>query len=493
MPNTTHAQMWQRALRVLIILAYVAIAGMYAAYTPAWQAPDEPAHYNYIRYLAESGRLPVLQPGDYNQEYLETIKARRFPSDMPIAPIRYEFHQPPLYYLLATPIYWVTRGRLIPLRFFSILLGVGLLLVTYAMIRLIFPKRVNLALGGMAFVAFLPQHVAMSAAVNNDILGELILASCVALSLSHMLDHAAPNRRRLLALGILMGLGTLTKTTAYLVLPLALLAIVWRGLQRKENLGRPLVYTFTPAALLGLPWWIRNWSVYGPWDILGLGRHNVVVVGQPRTSEWLGRMGLGALLKQGGMTTFRSFWGQFGWMGVLMDSRIYAMLAILSGVVAIGCAWGVWRLWHPLRKDAGISRLQWSALGLLATWILLTIASYLWYNLTFVQHQGRYLFPALPAWGLCFAWGLDQALRSRPSRWIGGLLLGLALAYVALGVTRGHVGKWGTILSASAGVVLIANSLLPRRWHGPIVALAYVGMGGLDLLALFRFIIPQLS
>ena len=78
---------------------------------PAWQAPDEPAHYNYIRYLAETGRFPVLQMGDYPHDYLEEIKSRRFPPDLSIDPIRYEYHQPPLYYSLAAPVYLLAKGR----------------------------------------------------------------------------------------------------------------------------------------------------------------------------------------------------------------------------------------------------------------------------------------------------------------------------------------------------------------------------------------------
>ena len=47
-----------------IILIYLILGLLYALYTPAWQAPDEPAHYNYVQYLAEQRRFPVLKPGD---------------------------------------------------------------------------------------------------------------------------------------------------------------------------------------------------------------------------------------------------------------------------------------------------------------------------------------------------------------------------------------------------------------------------------------------
>ena len=49
----------------LVVVLYLALATAYAVYTPAWQAPDEPAHYNYVRYLAEEHRFPVLKAGDF--------------------------------------------------------------------------------------------------------------------------------------------------------------------------------------------------------------------------------------------------------------------------------------------------------------------------------------------------------------------------------------------------------------------------------------------
>ncbi len=474
----------------LIVVFYVILASLYAVYTPAWQSPDEPAHYNYIRHLAETGRPPVLRMGDYDQAYLEEIKARRFPPDMSIAPIRYESHQPPLYYLLATPIYWIGGGRLLPLRLFSVALGACFLLVTYLLIRRVFPRRVDLALGGTAFVAFLPQHVAMSAAVNNDILAELILAGCVVLSLAYMRggDDEQTARGQLLSLSLLMGLGFWTKTAAYLALPLVLLAILWRGVTRGRLPGRHLLWGLGPGLLLGLPWWARNWIVYGPGDVLGLRRHGEVVVGQPRTAEWLGQMGALSFLRQAAATTFRSFWGQFGWMGVLMDSRIYLALGILSGIALVGCLWALWAL---LRSEERAAYGQ--PLGFLFAWLLLTVAAYVWYNLTFVQHQGRYLFPALPVWGLCFALGMDQALRARASRWLAGGWLVLAAAAVGVGLLRGRLHKWFIALSGGAGIALGVNALLNGRLRCLGLFLIYVGLGVLDLLALFGFIVPQLT
>ena len=67
---------------------------------------------------------------------------------------------------------------------------------------------------------------------------------------------------------------------------------------------------------------------------------------------------------------------------------------------------------------------------LLALSALLTFLTFVGYNLTFVQHQGRYLFPALIPLGTAAALGLSMVARVLPQRiraWmIGALFAGLA-------------------------------------------------------------------
>ena len=52
-----------RLILAVILGLYLALGILFAANTPPWQAPDEPAHYNYVRYLAEQGNFPVLHMG----------------------------------------------------------------------------------------------------------------------------------------------------------------------------------------------------------------------------------------------------------------------------------------------------------------------------------------------------------------------------------------------------------------------------------------------
>lgn len=475
------------AVLVTILVAYLFIGASFALLTPPWQVPDEPAHYNYIRILAEERRLPVLEMGDFPAGYLETLKAQRFPPEMPIDPIRYESHQPPLYYLMAAPVFALTRGALVPLRLFSLVLGAGVILLAYAAVRGLFPRQPLLALGTAAFVAFLPQHVAMMAGVNNDSLAELILAAIVwQLILFLQAGNEEKMGRRAALLGGLIGLGLVTKTTDYLALPLAALALGLRWRRGCAGCGRLALLIFGPALLIGLPWWVRNAVTYGGLDLLGLGRHNWVVVGQPRTSEWLAAYGAAEVARRFVQTTFQSFWGQFGWMGVVLDQRIYAGLALVSGLVGLG-----WVLQLASTRPT-FTPAQRDGLILLAGLVLLTLTSYLWYNLTFVQHQGRYLFPALIPIGLGVTVGLRRVFQPDGARLAAALLLALLAGLVAFGLFTADLAGGPIVFVGLLAAVLGVAGWRGHSLTGPALAAFYAALAAFDGVALFGFILPAL-
>src|SRR5262249_32657323 len=114
-------------------------------------------------------------------------------------------------------------GSLTAMRLFSVLLGAGIIVAAWLLIRLVFPTRPVLAFATAAFVAFLPQHVAMMAGVDNDSLAELIVAltlfACVVYLQSPTIPHTGEGEgtRGTLhpfLLGLLMGVAFLTKITA---------------------------------------------------------------------------------------------------------------------------------------------------------------------------------------------------------------------------------------------------------------------------------------
>src|SRR5947199_10872128 len=84
-----------KGCRILLLAVYLALAAGFNLAMPVGGAPDEGAHAEYVRTVAEEGRLPVLD--------LSTSNNAQDPNG-------YEAHQPPLYYLLAAPAWRLAKA-----------------------------------------------------------------------------------------------------------------------------------------------------------------------------------------------------------------------------------------------------------------------------------------------------------------------------------------------------------------------------------------------
>lgn len=473
---------------VLIVLAYLAIGAAYSILTPEWQVPDEPAHYNYIRQVA-AGNLPEIKVGDYDQEYLEWLKTEGFPADQAVDSIQYEDHQPPLYYLLAAPVFCLFGGALIPLRLFSVLLGAGVILVTGLITRRLYPSRPTVQFMAVSVAAFIPQHIAMMAGVNNDSLAELLVATAL-LSAVLVIDAEKPPHPCLL--GLLVGAAFVTKIQAYIVAPTLMLAglIRWRrdtGKGWRWFVGWVLC-VFGPALLIGGMWWVRNLITYGGLDWMGLDRHNIVVVGQPTTAGWIADHGIAATLTRFFQFTFQSFWGMFGWMAVPMSARAYQVVGAWSAATACGLfdeALASGR-WSRYRKVWMMQRPGWPAL-LLTTSALLTFSGYIWWNLGYVQHQGRYLYPALVPIAVAAGVAWNRLTQKVTARLTGTLLLIVALVAAFSG------NRWAAVVWTSMSGLLWLGSIQGSRKRWLMPAAAATALAILSGASLYLYVLAWLN
>jgi 4-amino-4-deoxy-L-arabinose transferase-like glycosyltransferase len=500
----------------LIAVGFVALALGYAIVTPPWNNPDEPAHFNYVRHIAATWTLPELRPGDWDAIRLDYLKTYEFPPGESIDAIRYEAHQPPLYYLLAAPVLLVGQisgemGSVLWLRRLSIALGLGLVLVTYRLGVETFGLRARAggaaALLAAGIAAFIPMHTAMSAAINNDALANALGAGMVlALLLGVERGFGA---RGSLAVGVLAGAMVLTKLTTYGLVGLAFVVV---GLAEMQRSGGARAATGWRAAGRGVGlmllatlavsgWWLaRQGLVYGWDDLLASRRHDLVVVGQPRWADLAVEP-----LEHFSTTLLRSFWAQFGWMAIVVDERLYRLFGLFTALAAFGLSLrlGV-RLpgfvgAQPTDAEGGTEPepRAWKPWLLVAA-ALVVFGEVLYYNLSLVQPQGRYLYPALASIAILLALGWDGLLRGGP--------VGRALALgwlVAAGVDGAGmlVGTelplrvvYGTAAAAGAAVALAEWRRMPlpeaRVWLalGAVPALAL-----LNLVCLVREVAPAFS
>jgi 4-amino-4-deoxy-L-arabinose transferase-like glycosyltransferase len=445
------------ALLALIIIAYLFLGWRYAVETPDWQVPDEPAHYNYIRQIHEKGELPVIQKGDWDQDYQTLLTSTHFDPALTgdLYRIQYEDHQPPLYYLLQTPVYAATDGDLLAMRLFSVLIGAGTVVCAWAVGLLLFPVYPWVRLSMAAFVAFIPQRLSIMAGVSNDSLAGL-MAGLVLVGVTVYLTrpHNKISLARpwlLVGIGLLVGLVFLTKTTAYYVAGVAGLAIVMRWAREGwpwQVALRQAAAFLVPALLIGSIWWIHGIDTYGGTDFLGLQRHDEVVVGQPRTDWYIDNVYGGSLStywENLAETTFHSFWGQMGWMAYPMPTNVYRALLAATLITIAGLLFYAWQT----RFFRNFNSAQEETMALFDISLILVVAQFLIYNITFVQFQGRYLYTGLIPLSTIIALGLYGWVRPFSKkipllRWLPVLVtLSMALfAWYGLRDIIAAIPKW---------------------------------------------------
>lgn len=491
----------KRGIRIaflVVLVVYLILGGLYAIKTPIWQVPDEPAHYNYIRYIAQNLALPELKQGDFPYDWLSLLKQYKF-ENLSIDRVKYESHQPPLYYVLGAVVYSVANLLKLQtpliLRFFSLAIGAVALWFGYRIVRTIFPDEPLLALGTAAFAATLPMHLTFNMGINNDVLVELLLALIVGQVV--LLDAARWSYKKALFLGILLGLAFLTKLQAYIAVVMILVALFYDLLQSRKVKGalsweKAVVLAglmLGVAGVIVLPWLIRNASIYGLNDLLALHRQDQVASRQLATSAYVHQIGVVSYLVSFATTTFQSFWGQFGWMGVVLHPRFYLAALFLTGLVLVGF---VLYLVRAARSKSHLAPATRRGLFILLIWGACTLLGYIWYNSRFVQFQGRYLFPAIIPLGLVFTLGLRELFRGKQI--VPLVTIGLVVLFlIGDGVVGRNLKMFSTLMAAATAPLLIVGKRLEKWLPGVTMAVMYLTLAAYSLYCLFAYIVPQLS
>lgn len=477
-----------------LLALFLVLATAYGGVVPLWEAPDEPGHFQFVRYLAEGNGLPVQGP----------VREQN--------PVRYG-SQPPLYYLTGAALtFWLPmenlwvlesnrhftfdasfsggvntvwhlspeeafpwRGGILAahlVRLLSTLYGAGTVLFTFLFVRTLLPRRAALALGAAGLVATLPQFLFVHGAVNNDTLVTLCLTFGLWL-LARRLRGVA-GRGDDLGLGLALGLGALAKLSGLTLAPLVALVVVyvaWRD-RRTEGVRAALVAIAGPGlrvvavALAVSGWWFaRNLALYG--DPLGWGRWTTtrsdLVRDRPMKLEEV---------VEGAPVLFRSFWGVFGWMNVELPEGWYtaalaaSLLAGLGLLVALAVA--------VRRRE----RVELEAMGLALAAVAVTYVAVVRFAATFGGSgwQGRYLFGAVAAIALLLVLGWDALLARRATALLAGLVplaLGAgAVAALALVVAPAYAveqplpeGAWpaGEPITFGGELTLVAWEAALRR------------------------------
>ena len=443
-------------LALLVLLgAYIVLAVSYSLADPLFESTDELRHFRYVRHLVVHRRLPIQQPG---------------------AP-RAQSHHPPLYYALAAVIsgwvpvtqdvyyappenpfwayrYWEAGGdnknlylhgsderfpfrgltlAVYMVRWMTVAMGATAIWLTHRAGRAAFgeaPYRDVLALGGAALVAFNPQFLYLSGAVNNDIpsalCGSAVLWICV-----HIVRTGSSVRTDL-ATGIFFGLSLLTKfnlSTLLLPIGLAHLIAAWHSravapaLYRLRGFLRSMFITLGTAALISGWWFWRNYVLYG--DLTGMSMLNELWAGRPAFENWWA-------IKQSLPYLWSSLWGRFGYGQIPLPQPIYQGILVFCLLALCGHLLPKGRRIPPTAQIPPAIRIPPTVAFLLVVFVLTFVAVVFYYIL--IQPagaMGRFLFPGLPAFAILVFAGLRRFFLPNRS-WMVSLTVSMGVVALAV-------------------------------------------------------------
>jgi len=381
-----------------------------AVFVPTFQAPDEEAHFNVIRYIAEHHALPV-QPAQLDFRIHD-----------------YEAYQPPLYYLLSSLPYALGRALLgddvpklvVLLRLVGIAWWWGTARVTLRLLERAQVTDTALRIGVMAVIGFVPTQVYTSAALTND---NAVVFFAV---LSLYAAFSARGIRGAVVMGLSLGALLLSKLNGAGAFIGALTLYALQLLENERQRARAavqLILAGVIALALLVPWLARNWAEYG--SLLALDRGNP-------SAHWP--------LVSGSIKVARSLAGGF-WAVSGVESEIRQLPGVsflLSCVVGAGFALAALKRDETVR---GLSRSPTRNLTLAcAVSLCFTVASAFSFGLRSGMPHGRLLFGALLPIALVYAVGMRQ-LGARIGATEGTLILPLAgytAAFVV--ITLGAMG-----------------------------------------------------
>jgi hypothetical protein len=311
---------------ILIWCAFVARGIFYSAVFPVWEGYDEPFHFAFIQSLVTQMKLPtattqvsrevqaslhalplpgtILRHGyppplithdefwklDSNQREHLQQEFLNIPKEWAREPAtensrNYEAQQPPLYYVLfSVPLrgtrVWDLASRVFLLRVLGIIVASAAIPFGYLVGRKVLGNEMS-ALGIVALASVMPEMMVNISRVANESLAIVLYTLLVYVTLK--IVDGAEHFNQLPFLGLLLGLGLLTKAYFLTALPAVVVILAWCLWRWPQQWKRLTLHSGVMIAIVSgmAGWWYwRAHQVMGSWS----GLYSEAAV--PRMSKW---------------------------------------------------------------------------------------------------------------------------------------------------------------------------------------------------------------
>lgn len=474
MASALAGRRWRVKPMLVIALIAFANAGSWALITPAFNTPDEPEHFAYAQYLAETGHQPAhggdipvyssdqtiamdgvnvysqVEIADARPPWLksdvrrwEHVRASQpHPTDNGGGPTVAASPHPPFYYALLAPAYDLvgsqsTYSQLTMMRFVSALLGALVACCAFAIVRELLPRQRFAAVGAGLLVAFQPMFMFIAGGVNND--NGVNAAAALSIYLVIRGLRRGLTWRLGLALGATVAVTPLMKGTGLEIYPVVAIGVVGM-LCRQHRLIDLRSWAITAAAFEFVR---QGWALLAPAIRHGgtpagggIAASTAVSSALHMPNVYLSYLWQLFFPRLPFMTDYwvqtwpffniyvMEGWAAFGWYAIYFPRWVYGAIVVVMAVVgALGIA-------AVVRERVAARRLgvELVVLALVPVCVILAVeAAYMTSTARPVPaEQGRYLFPAMAALAVIAVGGTFGLGR----RWHVPLLTALVVAVI---------------------------------------------------------------
>jgi hypothetical protein len=456
---------------------------------PLGEGFDEPYHFSYVQYVAQTGKLPsgpsmrisseiesfmlqhpvgwrlkdIFKELHSQEEYWHnpdranidaTLRGMRFSGEYREGrrefAKQYESHQAPLYYLLTAPMFYVASRLLsftdtfLLIRLWSVLLASAVVPLSYVLATRVSASEKTAAMAAI-LVAMFPGIYPDVVRISNDALA-VPVAALVFTLLARFIDSKAPRDGLLLSAALVVGL--LTKAFFVPVFATIVLVMLWMRRYRAA-------LTMLLLSCIGWLWFARNFLITG--SLTGLPETVTANTTVASSIKALAGISWYSVLRVAAVShIWMGYWSLLQFRSWMYDTVLILFAIGLCGFVAF------------LLRSA--SRLM---IAMLLVYLSFACSLIYYATQVFLQSgipviQGWYLSTMIPLEALAFVLGLQTITSSRifirASVFTGFCLLALTIyghafiaapyyanliEHAASGHLRAYHPRWGDLLLAA--------------------------------------------